>query len=154
MSQRRLQPDPLPLIKVVGISGSGKSTLVSSLRQAGYNARPVSQEHSSVSDLWQQFDRPAILIYLDVEFEYQAQRHPDVEWTLDAHKEEEQRLAHAHEHATIRINTTHLTAGAVRSLVLAYLSHERVAHASTPLADLPRTGGSAKPPSPSAPSGS
>lgn len=145
MHQYRVQPDPLPLIKVVGISGSGKSTLVNSLRQAGYNARPVSQEHSSVPNLWEQFDRPAVLIYLDVEFVYQAQRHPNVEWTLGAHREEVQRLAHAREHANVRINTSGLTAKAVRDLVMAYLSHTRVAHAPTPLDVLPRTGGSTKP---------
>ena len=50
----------LPLIKVVGISASGKSTLVKALRQRGYRARPVSQEHSNVPSLWQQFEEPEI----------------------------------------------------------------------------------------------
>ena len=70
----------LPLNKVVGVSASGKSTLVAGLRQAGYYARPVSQEHSHLPDLWQQFDRGRVLIYLDNDLESQRQRRPDVSW--------------------------------------------------------------------------
>lgn len=140
MAQPSLDPERYPLIKVVGISGSGKSTLVHSLRQAGYNARPVSQEHSGVSDLWAQFDRPIVLIYLYLDFSGQVRRRPDVSWTTDALVEEEARLVHARDHADVRIDTSDLSAHIVLKVALAYLRHRRVAHAPGPLPAVPRTG--------------
>ena len=137
--------ESLPLIKVVGASGSGKSTLVSKLRQAGYNARPVSQEHSSIPDLWQQFDRPAVLIFLDVDLESQRRRRPDVTWTDEALHLERQRLAHARDHADLKINTSALSPERVLGLVVAYLRHARIRHADHPLAPLPATGGAQRP---------
>jgi len=138
----------LPLIKVVGASGSGKSTLVSGLRRAGYNARPVSQEHSNIPDLWQQFDRPAVLIFLDVDIESQRRRRPDVTWTDEALFTERQRLAHARDHADLRINTSALSPERVLALVLAYLRHARIRHADHPLEPVPATGGAHRPASP------
>ena len=51
----------LPVIKVVGVSAGGKSTLVRALREHGYDARAVSQEHSHSATLWKQFDVPRVL---------------------------------------------------------------------------------------------
>ena len=59
----------LPVIKVVGVSAGGKSTLVRLLRERGYDARAVSQEHSEVPTLWKQFEPPRVLIYLDTTLE-------------------------------------------------------------------------------------
>jgi hypothetical protein len=148
LSQPPLEPDRYPLIKVVGISGSGKSTLVHRLRQRGYNTRPVSQEHSGIPDLWAQFDRPQVLIYLFVDLAGQVSRRPDIGWTAEARAEEETRLAHARIHADLRIDTSQLTPDAVFGLALAYLRHRRVAYAPGPLPALPRTGGSAAPTAP------
>ena len=64
-----------PLIKVVGVSASGKSTLVTSLREVGF-ARPVSQEHSDVAELWKQFGFPRVLIFLDNDLAGQRGRRP------------------------------------------------------------------------------
>jgi hypothetical protein len=137
---------PLPVIKVVGISGSGKSTLVSGLRAKGYDARPVSQEHSNVPNLWQQFDRPAYLIYLNAALENQQARRQDVSWSADAHEEEVRRLAHARDHADLRIDTAGLTSERVLHIAISYLTRRRVAHSDQPLPPLPGTGGSAKSP--------
>lgn len=142
------EPDSYPLIKVVGISASGKSTLVHALRQLGYRARPVSQEHSNVPHLWAQFDRPAVLIYLHADIAAQRQRRPHLDWTPNAHAEEEARLANARDHADLRIDTSTLTPGEVLEIALALLKHRRVAHAPHPLPDLPRTGGSIRPGTP------
>jgi hypothetical protein len=135
-----VEPASLPVIKVVGLSGSGKSTLVQGLREAGYMARPVSQEHSSVPDLWAQFDRTAVLIYLSVSLEEQVRRRPEVSWTAAAWEEEEARLAHAKEHADLRIDTSALNAKQVLLLALVYLRYHRLAHSPTPLPPLPATG--------------
>jgi hypothetical protein len=135
---------PLPIIKVVGISGSGKSTLVRALRASGYDARPVSQEHSNIPNLWQQFDHVAYLIYLSASLEDQQARRQDVTWSAAAHQEEEDRLAHAREHADLRIDTGGLTPNGVLQLTLAYLNRRRVRHAGHPLEALPATGSAAK----------
>ncbi len=141
---------PLPIIKVVGISSSGKSTLVRALRGAGYDARPVSQEHSHIPDLWQQFDRPVYLIYLNASLEDQKARRQDVTWSIAAHEEEVRRLTHAREHADLRINTTDLNPAGVCKVALSYLKRWRARHADQSLEDLPITGSATKnsPPNP------
>jgi hypothetical protein len=135
---------PLPIIKVVGISGSGKSTLVHALRAKGYDARPVSQEHSNVPTLWQRFDRPTYLIYLTATLENQQARRQDVSWSAGAHQEEARRLAHAREHADVRINTGELSPAEVYNVAIAFLLRRRVRHADHPLDPLPATGSAAK----------
>lgn len=137
---------PLPIIKVVGISGSGKSTLVRALRAKGYDARPVSQEHSNVPTLWQQFDPPTYLIYLNASLESQEARRQDVTWSAAAHQEEIRRLTHARDHADLRIDTGELTPEGVYNVALSYLIRRRVRHADHPLDALPATGSALKPP--------
>ena len=136
---------PLPVVKVVGISASGKSTLVKRLRRAGYDARPVSQEHSNVGDLWQQFDKPAILIYLDADLATQCQRRPDVSWDEQWLRQEQERLRHAWEHANLKINTAALSPGVVGKIVLTFLKQERISHAAQPLPPLRATGSALEP---------
>jgi energy-coupling factor transporter ATP-binding protein EcfA2 len=149
MSTASLMTEKLPLIKVVGVSASGKSTLVTALRAAGWNARPVSQEHSDVAELWKQFGFPRILIYLDNDLAGQQARRPDVSWGGDALAQERQRLSHAYENADLRLNTAQLTPEQVQQLVAAFLRANQIRCAATPLSPLPRTGGStpAAPPS-------
>lgn len=141
-----IEPGDLPLIKVVGVSGSGKSTLVRGLRRAGYHARPVSQEHSNIPDLWRQFDPPALLIYLNASPVAQRARRPDVTWMAAARRDEAQRLAHAWEHADLRIDTSNLTPDDVLDLALTYLRRRGIRHAAGPLTDIPPTGTAARPP--------
>jgi hypothetical protein len=61
---KRAKLEERPLIAAVGPCTSGKSTLVRALRERGYNAREVVQEHSYVPAMWQVFAQPDILIYL------------------------------------------------------------------------------------------
>lgn len=133
--------DRLPLIKVVGVSASGKSTLVVTLREFGYNARPVSQEHSDVAELWKQFGLPHILIFLDNDLDGQRSRRPDVEWDAVSLLVERDRLRNAHAHADLRINTATLTADQVRNVVVAFLEAKCIRRAQAPLPPIPRTGG-------------
>lgn len=135
----------LPLIKVVGISASGKSTLVAHLRNAGYNARPVSQEHSNVPDLWQQFDRTSLLIYLDVSLEAQRQRRPDVTWDAEYLQTEHKRLAHARDHADLKINTSALTPDTVWYITQVFVEQQKVRHADQRLPPLTATGSALRP---------
>ena len=142
-------PEPLPTIKVVGMSASGKSTLVAGLRAAGYDARPVSQEHSNVPDLWRRFDaadetdyRPPLwLIYLDVDLEGQRSRRPDVSWSAKWWRTEQARLHHARAHADLRIDTSAMSPEQVLDLALLFLRERGVAHADHPLPPVAPTGG-------------
>lgn len=133
-------PGDLPLIKVVGVSASGKSTLVQGLRRAGYHAHPISQEHSSVPTLWQQFEPAVLLIYLNVSLEGQRSRRPDVTWSQTARQDEVRRLMHAWEHADLRIDTTHLSSASVLEVALTFLANQRIRHAPGPLEGIPATG--------------
>lgn len=134
------EPDPLPLIKIVGTSAAGKSTLVRKLREAGYNAQPVSQEHSQVPNLWQQFDPPSILIYLEIDLDGQRGRRPDVSWDRKMLLREQERLRHARDHADLRINTSEMPEESVLELALTYLKHQKVAHSDEPLPPVAATG--------------
>lgn len=123
----------LPVIKVVGVSASGKSTLVANLRQAGYNARAVSQEHSNVTTLWQQFDRTRVLIYLDASLAIQRQRRPDVSWDAANLQMEQECLIHARDHADVKIDTSALASETVWRIVEAFLQQQRIRQAEQPL---------------------
>ncbi len=111
-----------PLIAVVGPCASGKSLLVERLRQRGYNAREVMQEHSYVPAMWQRITNPDMLIYLDVSGEVALRRRPTYatpkRW--DALSE---RLRHARQHADIYLDTDDLTPEEVLDSVLALLRH-------------------------------
>lgn len=141
MSTASLMTAKIPLIKVVGVSASGKSTLVAALRQSGWNARPVSQEHSDVTDLWKQFGFPQILVYLDNDLAGQQARRPDVKWDASNLAQERLRLRNAYENADLRINTAQLASQQVLELVAAYLESHRIRRSPVPLAPVPRTGG-------------
>jgi hypothetical protein len=126
------------------MSASGKSTLTARLRRAGYDARPVSQEHSNVPDLWKKFDFPQVLIFLDASLEAQQMRRPDVSWDASQHAEEAARLSHARDHADLRIDTTQMTAEDAFTIVAAYLQKRRMRRAEGALPTLGETGAPVK----------
>lgn len=64
------------MIAIVGPCAAGKSLLAQSLRDRGYNAREIVQEHSYVPTMWQQIAQPTLLIYLDVSWQVSQQRRP------------------------------------------------------------------------------
>ena len=130
----------LPVIKVVGTSGSGKSTLVACLRPRGFDARPVSQEHSDIHDLWQRFDRPFVLIHLSVSPAQQQARRPGRSWKYVDLLQEEMRLAHAREAADLRVDTSEFDAQHVCDLVVTFLHEIGVREADDPLGPVRATG--------------
>ena len=130
----------LDLVKIVGVSAAGKSTLVAGLRELGYNARPVAQEHSQVPDMWQRIRPPNWLIFLDADLTAQGERRPDVSWDEPWRLTELERLAHARLHADLVIDTSLLSAENVLKQSVDFLRVSRVQAASGPLTELPRTG--------------
>lgn len=134
----------LPLIKVVGISASGKSTLVQKLRQLGYNARPASQEHSQMPEMWRRIRPPDLLVYLHADLDAQRRRRPDVEWSEKWLATEKKRLAHAYRNADLFVDTSHRTPAQVLQMVQDFLQTTDIAKAEQPLPPIPETGGTTR----------
>jgi hypothetical protein len=110
-------------VLVVGVCSSGKSTLVNKLREAGYNARACSQEHSYVPHLWQ-LSKPrsgaTLLVYLDASL-HTIRRRRRAKWQQTMLDEEHRRLAHAREHYDLYIPTDGLMPEDVASRVICFL---------------------------------
>ena len=116
-------PERSVLIAVVGPCASGKSTLVEGLKQQGYTAREVNQEHSYVPTMWQRFTKPDLLIYLDVSQKAASERRSseaEADW-WDAMNE---RLDHALQHADLTIKTDDLTPEEVLRRALSFLEQQ------------------------------
>lgn len=106
---------------VVGPCAAGKSTLTAGLRQRGYQAKHIAQEHSYVPDMWQRLTRPDILIYLHVSYLFSMQRRL-LNWTEEEFNEQLHRLRHARQHANLFIDTNPLSAQEVLQQVLSFLT--------------------------------
>ena len=114
-------PGKRPLIGVVGPCGSGKSTLIEGLEKSGFECRHIAQEHSYVPAMWQIISKPDVLIYLHSSFQVSTARRR-LDWQEKDYNEQLRRLAHAHEHANIVIQTDDLTPDAVLQKALGFLS--------------------------------
>jgi hypothetical protein len=108
------------LIGIVGPCAAGKSTLISGLKELGYAARHIAQEHSFVPAMWQRVADPLVLIYLDVSYVVSMQRRPQ-NMTEVEFAEQTNRLRHAREHADLYLHTDDLTPAEVLEQVLAFL---------------------------------
>lgn len=106
-------------IVVVGPCGSGKTTLVDHLRERGFDARVVAQEHSIIRDLWQK-RHPDVLVALDLELETLRQRRSPT-WSADIFALQHERLKEAFASADISINTSEHGEDEVVAMVLEFL---------------------------------
>lgn len=109
------------MIAVVGPCASGKSTLVEALRERGYNAREVAQEHSYVDTMWQQVGQPDLLIYLHVSQQVAAERRTS-EANSDWWRALVHRLHHARQHADLFVQTDDLGSDEVLERALSFLA--------------------------------
>ena len=92
-----------PRIVVVGPCASGKSTLVSRLKDLGFEAHAVAQEHSAIRELWKR-KNPDVLIALDVSLDVvRARRSPT--WLEAVYERQHERLASAYAAADLTIDT-------------------------------------------------
>lgn len=109
-----------PRIVVVGPCASGKSTLVSRLRETGYDAYAVAQEHSAVRDLWKR-KHPDVVVALDVSLDVVRERRSP-EWLEAVYIRQHERLANAYTAADLVIDTALHDADAVQQIVEAYVA--------------------------------
>jgi hypothetical protein len=108
-------------VGIVGPCASGKTTLTMGLKQYGFEARPIAQEHSYVPTMWQRLTNPDILIYLEVSYPNTIERR-QLDWTYDEYAEQLHRLRHAYINADFHINTDQLTTNQILNQALSYLS--------------------------------
>ena len=108
-------------VAVVGACASGKSTLVAALKEAGYEARHVAQEHSYMPAMWERISQPDVLIYLDVDLSTLRSRRPWLDLRSEHLAEQNRRLEHAREHCHFYVNTSQLNSDEVQVQVLSFL---------------------------------
>ena len=109
-------------IAIVGICASGKTTLVRGLREAGYDAYNVAQEHSCVHDFWNK-KHPDVLVMIDATLKAVKKRRV-VYWGQDRIDTQHKRLADARAHADLYIQTDDLDAEAVKNKVIEFLKNK------------------------------
>ena len=109
-------------IGIVGPCAAGKTSLVAGLREHGYKAKHIAQEHSYVPHMWQRLTNPDILIFLDVSYENSLQRR-HLNWSYNEYIIQVQRLSHARTHANLYLNTDKLEIKEVLRIVLSYLEN-------------------------------
>lgn len=110
------------MIAVVGVCVSGKTTLVKRLRELGFEAYNVAQEHSGIKKLWKRRE-PDILVMLDATLPAIRKRR-DVPWGEDRLALQRERLMDARQHADLFIQTDLLLKEAVAQTVLDYIRRD------------------------------
>lgn len=110
-----------PVIAVVGPCAAGKSTLINALKEHGYHAHHVAQEHSHVPDMWKVVRKPDILVYLDISYEVSKARQSIRFLPRGIYQNQVDRLKHAFEHADLIIRTDHLSPPEILDQVLEFL---------------------------------
>ncbi|MBB5334991.1 hypothetical protein [Pectinatus brassicae] len=112
------------IITVVGICASGKSTLVKGLRNFGYDAHNIAQEHSCVQKLWQK-NQPDLLILLDAQLvSVQKRRRPS--WTQERIDIQHERLLNARENCNLYIQTDTLSIDQVLTKAIDYIKNYHI----------------------------
>ena len=82
--------------------------------------RHIAQEHSYVQSMWQKIAHPDILVFLDASFPVSTTRRK-LTWQKTDHDEQLRRLDHARQHASLVIDTDHLSPEQVLQKTLEHL---------------------------------
>lgn len=107
-------------IAIVGPCAAGKTTLATKLRELGYDAHDIAQEHSDVQTMWLQLAKPDVLIYLDVSLATIHER-LRVHWDQPYLDRMIFRLTNARAHAHFVLRTDNLSKEQVRDRILDFL---------------------------------
>lgn len=107
-------------IAVVGYCASGKSSVVRALRDAGYDAEAVAQEHSVIDELWNHHT-PELVIFLDVTLEQIRSRRDNPRWPGWIYELQRERLMSARRRADIVVDTSVVDLDGVVDQVLKFV---------------------------------
>lgn len=110
-----------PRIVIVGVCASGKTVLARALRQRGYNARSMAQEHSYVRGMWRAHGQPNVLIYLDAGPAAINARLGRRDWDQAAVAVQHYRLGDARAYCDLYLPTDELSEAEVLGRVLEFL---------------------------------
>jgi hypothetical protein len=110
-------------VAVVGSCASGKSSVVVGLRERGYDAYAVAQEHSIIPDLWRHL-QPDRLVYLHVSLAALRVRRADPGWPAWIYEQQQIRLRAAREHADVDIATDEHDVDGVLAAIVSHLEDE------------------------------
>lgn len=113
-------------VAIVGMCASGKTTLVRNLRERGYDAYVVAQEHSAVPALWARQD-PDLLIALRADLKTIRQRR-GAGWSSAIYEAQLQRLQAAYGSADLIIDTSTVPEENALSQSVALLESFPIAH--------------------------
>ncbi|MFP4200395.1 MAG: hypothetical protein ACLFS8_03150 [Clostridia bacterium] len=108
---------------IVGPCASGKTTLAEALRELGYDAQSMAQEHSSIRRMYARRDRD-YLIYLDVGYD-EIRRRRHISWGPNHLMRQRRRLRWAKEDADLVIDTDGKRPRQVLAEVLAFIREGR-----------------------------
>ena len=93
-----------PRVAVVGCCASGKTSVVARLRELGFDAYSVAQEHSIISGLWRHLE-PDRLVLLDVLLDTIRKRRQDDGWPQWIYELQQSRLRDARANAHVVVAT-------------------------------------------------
>lgn len=96
------------LIAVVGNCAAGKTTLVGNLKERGYRAINVPQEHSDIRRLYR-YKEPDLLVLLSCTYATAKLRRPAFAWSEKQLEVQRRRLAAAREECNLYIVTDSLS---------------------------------------------
>ena len=116
-----MEQDNKPTIGVVGPCGAGKTTLIDALKNEGYIARHIAQEHSYLPNMWLRLVNPDILVYLNASYPVSTSRRK-LDWSRGEYDEQMRRLQDARQHADLVIETDALTPTEVLHQVLEFIN--------------------------------
>jgi len=108
------------LIGITGPCGAGKTTLAEGLKRNGFRARAIAQEHSYVPAMWQMLTKPNLLIFLQASHPVGGARR-NMSWTLVEWEEQQRRLAHAHAHSDLILDTDQMSIEQVLEAVILFI---------------------------------
>lgn len=124
-------PQSGPVIAIVGVCAAGKSTLARGLRELGYEAYSVPQEHSVVRRLYRK-KNPDLLIVLDARWETTRQRRPDIGYGPERLEEQRERLKYARAECDLYLPTDGLSVAEVLAAAVDLAESWRARHGTGP----------------------
>ena len=107
------------LVAIVGVCASGKTTLVKGLREAGFDAYNVAQEHSCIKKFWNR-KKPDVLIMIDATLSAIKKRR-FVTWDENRLMVQHERLRDARENANLYIQTDELSREEVLQTIINFI---------------------------------